>query len=249
MEVGKLVRQIFQACLFPGECVLCGRWVVNPEWSPLCVYCLEDLPTTVSPICHTCGVPVPGSILASTGVCSYCRKGLWDFDLARSWGSYAGNLRSVIQSYKFCGYQRLAWSLSTLLKSCFQKHFPDTHFDSLVPVPSHPNRIRKRGFDHTLLLARTLSERIGIRVDPAIVRVRHTAPQFGLSLERRRRNLRRAFGPRNGAGLAGNNVLIVDDVMTTGSTVQEVASTIRRHFHPNSIGVLTIARAPRVYSL
>lgn len=197
------------------------------------------------PFCYKCGVPVPGSLLESYAFCHSCRQGSFRFSEARSWGLYEGKLRRVIQAYKFDGHLRLFAPLSDMLRECQSEYFSDS--DWIIPVPLHPKRRRQRGFDQTLLLARSLSAKTNIPLLRCVKRTRNTAPQFGLNHEDRRQNIRGAFELIKRQSLEGKRILIVDDVMTTGATVEEICGVLQAGAKPEEIQVLTLARVSKVY--
>lgn len=150
----------------------------------------------------------------------------------------------MLRHYKFRGQARLAAPLAERLARAFDRHFAADGWDLLVPVPLHPRRERERGFDQTRLLAARLSRRLGIPLGGRVVRVKRTEPQFGLDLKDRRRNLAGAFKVGDPERFHHRRVLIVDDIMTTGTTVQEL-STALKSAEAAGIGVLTVARVSR----
>lgn len=241
------LRQLAQAFFFPQSCALCGMWVCNPDFSPLCRGCLHSFPVVIPPICSVCGVPLPGHLEGQEGLCSRCRAGAWSFDIARSYGLYTGTLRVAVQRFKFEGRRRMAAPLADLLERTLARNPLPFGLDRIVPVPLHPSRRRERGYDQTRLLAEALASRLGVPVFRGLARIRHTRPQYGLDAGERRRNLRGAFRLAGGADLEGLNLLLVDDVLTTGTTVEELARLIRRKAAPRTLLVLTVARVPLVY--
>jgi len=176
-------------------------------------------------------------------VCALCRAGERSFDWARSTGPYEGKLRDVIRKFKFDGFRRLAYPLARRLANEYSFHRGPFTADSLVPVPLHRRRKRERGFDQTLALARILGSQLGLPVLRAVRRVRYTAPQFGLDRLERTKNVRGAFKISCDERVAGRRPLLVDDVMTTGATVSEICSLLRKEGHAQEIMVLTVARA------
>lgn len=238
-----LLKLAFGAFICPQACVLCDGWVVNARLSPLCLSCFAAIRPLRGPFCHKCGVTIPGNLLELHAVCSQCRDGSFRFEKARSWGSYEGELRRLIQAFKFEGYSRLAAPLSDLLRDCQSEYFSDAEW--IVPVPLHPERRRKRGYDQTLLLARSLSAKAGIPLSRCIRRTRNTQPQFGLDHISRRRNVRGAFELVHSKRLDGTRILIVDDVMTTGATVNELCRVLQKAISPKELWVLTAARVAR----
>ena len=120
--------------------------------------------------------------------------------------------------------------------------FPDHSFDTIVPVPLHPKRLRWRGFNQAVLLGREVSRLWRIPMDPFILsRSRETPPQTQLAEEERRRNVRRAFAPNPEKSLEGKSLLLVDDVYTSGATVNECSRALLRA-GAKEVHVLTLAR-------
>ena len=193
MSLRNLLRQISQALFFPQACVLCDEWVLNPDFSPLCPTCLLSLEEHNQRICYYCGIPLPGSVLEIQGTCSACKAGAVPFDFARSYGPYAGKLRKLIWKFKFEGYRRLADPLAAFLESALSNSGLQAHPTWIVPVPAHPSRKRKRGFDQTALLGRALSRRLRVPEFSGLRRVKATRPQPGLNMQERRENVREAF--------------------------------------------------------
>jgi ComF family protein len=113
-------------------------------------------------------------------------------------------------------------------------------------VPSHPKRRAQRGYDQTLILGKSLAKGTGIPLFRSLSRKQNTAPQFGLDWDERRRNVRGAFALRQAHKLAGKRILLVDDVMTTGATVQEICRVLRGQSDVKSIDVLTVARVEKL---
>ncbi len=180
-------------------------------------------------------------------MCSSCRAGDVEFDLGRAWGLYEGGLRRVIREFKFRGRRRLAAPLAGLLGHCLQK-FEHT-FEYIVPVPSHQARIKSRGFDQIRVLAKLLSRETDVAIFDGLSRIRNTKPQFGLPFRERSRNVRGAFQLEEPGLLENRKILILDDIITTGATVQEISRVLRSGAGPRWIGVLSVARAARRYPL
>lgn len=247
MKLLATAQKLAQALLFPEACVLCDQWVVNSDLSPLCCHCLSSLKPVGSPICEVCGIPVPGDVLGHFPICSSCRAGNAEFDRARAWGLYEGSLRRVIREFKFQGRRRLVVPLVGLLRQTLGSFEPT--FEYIIPVPSHRARIRARGFDQIRVLTKKLSLDTGVAIFDGLTRIRNTKPQFGLPLRERSRNVKRAFRLKNPGVLKDRKVLILDDIITTGATVQEISRMLNSEAKPAWIGVLTVARAARRYPL
>lgn len=172
-------------------------------------------------------------------VCGPCRLRPPAFTEARSLFVYAPPLRDALHLLKYRGKVALARPLGDLMAEGFE---PPAGLEAIVPVPLHPARLRDREFNQSLLLADRLSRRLGPPVAPmGLVRLHATAPQTELSRSARLKNLRRAFAVPNPDRLAGKKVLLVDDVFTTGTTVNECAKALRRA-GTGDVFVVTLAR-------
>jgi ComF family protein len=165
------------------------------------------------------------------------------FDAAYCFGSYDGVLRELIHLYKYGRIKTLARPLSGLLTAALPR---DERFDALTAVPLHWRREWQRGFNQSDLLARELSSRCGLPVIAALRRARPTPAQAGLSNTARRRNMASAFLQRRRAtgALAGKRILLIDDVLTTGSTASACALALKRAGAAR-VALLTVARADR----
>jgi ComF family protein len=163
------------------------------------------------------------------------------FDAAYCFGEYEGALRRLIHLYKYGNVQTLAGPLSDLLSAALPR---DQRFDAVAGVPLHWRKRWHRGFNQAELLAKSLARRSGIPCVRALRRARATRTQAGLSNSGRRANVARAFRARRGPPLAGKRILLVDDVMTTGSTGAACAAALKRA-GAAYVALLTIARVDR----
>lgn len=155
-------------------------------------------------------------------------------------GTYEGVLAEAIGLFKYHGKTHLAKPLGEMLLSRLDG-LPRA--DCLVPVPLHPQRLRMREYNQALLLCDTVGRRFNLEVIPdGLERVRETPPQIGLSLSDRRRNVRRAFVAKCPKLIEDHQVLLIDDVLTTGATVNECARALKRA-GAKAVYVLTVARA------
>ncbi|MFN7919022.1 MAG: ComF family protein [Bryobacteraceae bacterium] len=181
--------------------------------------------------------------LAPDGLCPLCRDGLTGFDAAYTYGGYEGALRRLIHVFKYDGVTTLAEPLGRLLARALPR---DIEFDLVVPAPMHWRRRWSRGFNQAELLAREIGRRISVPVKPALRRGRNTPSQAGLTSAARRRNLAGAFRVSDPKKVAGKHVLLVDDVLTTGTTAAVCARALKRAGAAR-VTVLTLARADRRY--
>jgi ComF family protein len=232
LPVGCLVLDPILNLLFPVACVVCGSQVLERRLGAACSGCWNKLIPIADPMCPRCGVPG----VAIEGLCAQCRLGEYSFDLARSALLFTDPLREIIHHLKYSDRVSLAKVLGIILKNCLDNApFEGTE---VVPVPLHPSRHRERGFNQAELLARGLGRPLASNL---LRRRKNTPSQTGLSRNQRRRNLSGAFEVR---GTPGKTVILVDDVYTTGSTVNEIARTLKRA-GTMRVEVLTVARVTR----
>ena len=218
--------------LFPQTCVLCDARIFQRRWAAACPECWAKLEPVPRPFCPQCGMPAP----VIEGLCGDCRRGDHAFDFARSLFLFTDPMRGILHHLKYSGRVSLARPLGCQLR----EHIVDEGFRGTValPVPLHRSRERQRGFNQAELLARHL----GLPVNSTLLRRRKNTPsQTGLSRSQRTINLSSAFEVR---GRAPDCVIVVDDVYTTGSTVHEIARTLKRA-GTSRVEVLTVARVLR----
>jgi ComF family protein len=211
----------------------------------LCSGCRANLQRLNEPLCQACGLPLaPGSGFA---LCVRCAKNPPIFGKARALFCYSSAadappdiLGSVIRRHKYGPNQALGAVLAELL----DEGLPiDPDYDVVIPVPLHRRRLFKRGFNQSALLAAAVTRKLRCRLDiTALVRLIATPPQTAQDLESRRRNVHNAFGVSYPDRVAGQKVLLVDDVLTTGATANECARVLRAA-GAREVDVLTIARA------
>jgi ComF family protein len=191
----------------------------------------------------SCRTPFQNAFpLDTEGRCGLCRAGLRGFDAAYCFGSYEGTLRELIHLYKYGRIQTLSQPLADLLAAALPL---EERFDAVTAVPLHWRKQWQRGFNQSELLARAIARRRGIPVVRALRRTRSTQTQAGLSNTERRRNVAAAFQCRGSARtLTGQRVLLIDDVMTTGSTAASCARALKLAGVAKVV-LLTVARVDR----
>lgn len=210
---------------------------------PLCRECLRS-PEPFQPefYCVSCRTPFDNAFpLDAAGRCPLCRSGLRGFDAAYCFGSYEGVLREWIHLYKYGRVKTMVRPLGELLAAALPR---EEQWDAVVPVPLHWRRRWRRGFNQSELLAHAVARRWGIPVIKALKRARYTPTQTGLSNTGRRKNVAAAFAAVRRHPVSGCRILLVDDVMTTGSTAAACARVLRQA-GAAGITLLTVARADR----
>jgi ComF family protein len=215
----------------------------RPLDGPVCGACWSRVRAVAPPACFTCGQPLPSwrTISLALERCAACRRRPPAFDRGAVACDYEGELRAIIHAFKYDGRRSLARPLGQLLRDAGRLLLEDA--DAVIPVPLHPWKRIHRGFNQSADLARTLD----LPVRPLLMRVRATRAQAGLSPRQRRRNVAGAFllAPwqrQAEAKVAGRILVLVDDVMTTGATLDACARVLKRA-GAREVRTLTLARA------
>ena len=204
--------------LWPDRCLLCGSFLEQPVERGACLGCLGQAGRGLAGgQCERCGYPL-GDV-GERSACRFCREGAFLFDRARAAGTYDRVLRQLIHHYKFEKQSRLHVPLAALLAEVYREHYAALGIQAVTHVPLHPRGLRARGFDQSALLARRTARAAGLPHRRLLRKVRATAVQSSLPMEERAANVRRAYEarPRAAKGLA--SVLLVDDIFTTGATL------------------------------
>lgn len=227
-------------CIYPPRCSLCGRYGGDEEG--ICPDCLSQIHYIGKPLCIRCGKPFPHEF-ATDHFCGECLTGKRYFSKARAVGLYNGLFRKTLHRFKYQWNHCLATPLGTLMAKRMEYFFSDAAYQCMVPVPLHPRRLRKRGFNQALVLARVLSRTCHIPLDRNnLVRTRWTQSQVGLSERERKDNVRGAFAVSQSARIARKVILLLDDIYTSGSTVDECSKVLIKA-GARKVDVLTLARA------
>ena len=224
--VGALARGVLDI-VYPRVCAICGTGDIGGKY--ICWDCLAGMPFIRDPYCSICGDPFEGEV-TDDFVCSWCLQHAPGFDMARSAVRYRGAVGKVLQQFKYHHATHLAYDLSLLLEGCVNAHLRKGGIDAIAYVPLHPRKARARSYNQARLLAEQLSRRLGIPVERnALRRVRWTSTQTRLSAEARRANVSGAFVCPIPDWVEGRRWLLVDDVMTTGATVDACARVLQNH--------------------
>ncbi len=246
MDIGRYGSQLVDLVtgtldlLYPRVCTGCGQ---DPGSAGryLCWDCLAGIPYVRDPMCSLCGDPVEGAVTHDF-VCSWCRRTQPAFDRARSAARYRGVVRDCLQALKYGNATHLAPDLALLLEGCVQAHLQDGGLDAVTYVPLHPRKARARSYNQSRLLAEALSRRLGLPLERyALQRIRWTDTQTRLNADARKANVAGAFCSPIPDWIAGRRWLLVDDVMTTGATVDACARVLQAHGAVR-VAVVTVAR-------
>jgi ComF family protein len=234
--VNNCIKSI-QSLLFPGFCLVCGRKAAGGR--DLCCRCAAGLAYNHNP-CRCCALPLPATSKPGS-LCGGCQNHQRPYEKVTAPCLYEGEIQRLHQAFKFHRKLSAGRLLSELLCDAIESSdLPRPEL--LIPVPLHPSRVRQRGFNQAMELARVASRQLDIPVDQfCIRRCKATAPQSGLSKRERIGNIRGAFAMKR--PVQAEHVAIIDDVMTTGMTIEQVARVLRRH-GVRRIDAWVVARRP-----
>ena len=262
MWVTRVAESLFSV-FFPSDCRICGEPLLNISRLPVCPHCLASIHAVRGKVCSICGDRVFSAYAESDFLglrrCPVCRRLKRPFDRSVAYGSYESGLRELIHLLKYNGVRPAATVLGRMLAEALirlEPAFEQLTFEQapvlVIPVPRDKAKKRQRGFNQAELIARaalkvqSASARLQLARD-LLLRTRDTASQIGLSNHQRRVNLRGAFAVHRPAEVTGREVILVDDVYTTGATATECAKVLRRA-GALRVWVATVARTQKLAS-
>jgi ComF family protein len=227
--------------LFPPHCHVCRTFIPDAGRLHICPACRELMQMIASPLCVECGIPFIG--VGEDHPCGGCITSHHHFNAARAALVYDGAGRDLIHSFKYRNKTHLRRPLALLTIERLSEFVRLRQPELILPVPLHRKRLRSRGFNQAILLAEIFSTHWHIPLDRHnLRRIRCTEPQVNLSARERHENVKGAFSVQNSDPVNGRRVLLVDDVLTTGSTVEECARVLKA-VGAAEVTVVTVARA------
>jgi ComF family protein len=233
--------------IYPPRCLICQEFLRDHNTLqagqdlPFCRTCFDGFTEIKSPICFLCGRPFSDG-REQDRACEDCLRKRPSYTIARAPYLYHGALMTAIHELKYAQRTHLADSLGSLLASFAQSWIGELKRSLIMPVPLHPRRLRARGFNQSLLLARCVALKTDSELDfLSLRRRRFTKPQTELSSEERKKNVRKAFEVVRPERVKGRTILLVDDVATTGSTLNECAKALKKA-GADSVLCLVLAR-------
>ena len=232
--------QVVVDAVLPPRCLACGETVSEPD--SLCGRCWSSITFFAPPYCSVCGLPFPHPI-GEGALCADCARARASWQRARAVMRYDKHSRQLVLALKRGDRTHLAKALGPWMRRAGAEVLDGA--DLLVPVPLHWTRLFARRYNQAALLAHAIRAAGGPPVAPDwLVRRRRTPSQGRLGAAARARNVRGAFALRPGRSVQGRRLVIIDDVLTSGATVEECARVLRRD-GAAFVGVLTLARAVR----
>lgn len=227
--------------LFPPLCIACSDVLSTRQEKVFCGPCSQNIRYLTQNHCPVCGVIFPDSP-ASDHLCGRCLEEPPHYDVARAALAYEGILLDAIHQFKYGRNLTVGSALAGLLADFNFPDFDFGSFDVILPVPLHVRRLRQRGFNQALILSRALGKKHGLDVDFSLIkRNKFTLTQTGLDKKEREKNIKGAFSVVHHERLQSKNVILVDDVYTTGATISECAKILKKA-GAAQVGVITLAR-------
>lgn len=222
----KFIKKIHKNCLgiiYPQTCCFCGK----VSRHPICSNCFTQISYIKEPRCKKCGKPIR---YHEQELCYDCNKREFAFEQGKNIWIHEGKVKWSIYQFKFHNKRIYGEFYAKEFVRLYGRWIRENEIDLIVPVPLHTKRKRKRGYNQAEIIAKHLGKALGIKVDSkAVVRVKETTHQKTLNDQERRENLKQAFCVTKDLS-EFKNLLIVDDIYTTGSTINEIANTIRLKF-------------------
>ncbi len=247
MNLYNIIVNLYKNFFSPQTCLNCGEICSGY----ICHNCAKKINKIKGNICSYCGSPLPKEIKPDS-LCNFCKEKQFSFYKLRSFGTYEGLLKKAIISFKYNKIYSVSSELADLLKEMLFEHFSKEKIDFIEAVPdsdiigneeyvTYENNYKKIESSHMKLLASKLSESADIPFADNIIKIRKTFRQQMLNKNERLFNLKNVFKARNPLLYYRKNIMLIDDVVTTGSTINEIAHAMKRCM-ADKIFVMTLAR-------
>jgi len=217
--------------LFAAPCRICDQVLTNASRIPICEACLAGFERIDDPMCQCCGRPFISAATSESAqsLCRLCRVDFYAFSRARSFAVYNDVLSEAIVLLKYEQVTRLGAWFADRLAEIVRQAADQWQADIVVPVPLHAERRRERGYNQAELIARPLAKRLNMRLEPRmLVRIKPRPAQLVLSRTDHWKSVRGAYTVREGRKVDNLRVMLVDDVLTTGATLDACARALKK---------------------
>ena len=228
--------------IFPPRCLTCEAILDHEQNIPFCPVCYSKIHIINTPLCTCCGIPFAGAD-GGNHICGDCIVSKSYFSVARAVGRYETTLLEAIHRFKYNGKIFMGEVLGKLMAEFEYPLFSIGDYSLIMPVPLHPKKLRQRGFNQSVILAREISRNFSLSLDfLTLKRHIYTEPQISLGKRERGSNVHGVFSVTDPGRINGQRIILVDDVYTSGSTVKECARVLMKN-KAATVAVLTLARA------
>ena len=243
----KILGEGLISLLLAADCGVCQHPLEPSNITFVCIDCWSKIKWLKDPYCSKCSRPLSSTFESiPTFLCPECRRQNVHFNRAFIPTLYEGVMKKVIHLLKYNKKTGIMRTLEKIIRSyfnCLNSSFPC--LDLVVPIPLHRKKLRERGFNQAELIAKVVAKHLQVRlIKGNLKRTKATVTQTSLDREERRRNLREAFTIKNRDEFQAKNVLLVDDVYTTGTTIKEAAKVLKQA-RVKDVYVFALARAPQ----
>lgn len=222
MKIPKKAATLLVRIIYPCRCIGCTKLLDIDEDPWLCTECARDFGETEGYRCESCG-----RLMDRKGKCSDCSGGNIYFDKGYCVLDYKGAVRDAILRYKYKNKFRYAKYFGSVMSQYAIRNFL-LGYDYVTAVPLHKTRFKERGYDQAMLIARILAKSIGSKYKRLLIRQRATVPQNSLNKKQRQKNIKNAFKTMDNVNIKGKRILVVDDIFTTGATMNECCRMLRK---------------------
>ncbi len=227
-------------------CLACGRRYDHSEITGICDRCLAKF-SFITQSCPVCGREVIPPNLLEDHPCPECQKERPPYNFAKSVFTYAGYARDILLEFKYGDRPDLSDPFGELLHLYYSEYFADRDIDYIIPVPMHGERENYRGYNQSARLAKKLAGKINLQYRDILLRIKNSLPLYTLTKKARKLELEGAFEIKEGCGcdvFAEKNILVIDDIMTTGTTASEISHFLFEDLNAKNVYILTAASVP-----
>jgi len=220
----------FKDLIYPNHCLVCkNRLETTGEQNLVCPGCWDKVEKNLPPFCASCGRHLDAKAIAKN-TCASCGNEKFYFDRAFSPCAYTGTVKKLIHEFKYGGKDYLANPLGSIMNTFIRDYnLPIQHLDFIIPLPLHQSRQREREFNQAEILSRKVAEEFNKQLlTGALIRSKPTKTQTELTLEERRKNVAESFSVARPELIKDTNLLLIDDVLTTGATSNEAAKSLKQ---------------------
>jgi ComF family protein len=227
--------------IFPPQCLACSEIINSPATPVFCGPCREKIRFITGSLCPVCGIPFWNSP-AQSHICGSCLESRPYYNQARAVANFETIIMEAIHKFKYGRSIFMGNALGSFMADFYFPDFDFAEFSLLIPVPLHVRRLRERGFNQSLLLADKLGKKHNLPVNFSLLkRHKFTLTQTGLNKTEREENIKGTFIVTDKKKISNENIILVDDVYTTGATINECAKTLLKA-GAQKVAALTLAR-------